>query len=77
MNARLSIESAPAPAPLASAIYEGVVRHRRMGPHPHSFDYKMAQVYLDLDEINTIDLPTARARTAEALADQQLMTCLS
>lgn len=39
---------------LASAVYEGVVRHRRAGPHPHSFDYRMAQIYLDLDEVDTV-----------------------
>jgi len=38
----------------ASAIYEGVVRHRRLGPHPHAFDYRMAQLYLDLDEIDRV-----------------------
>lgn len=39
---------------LASAIYEGVVRHRRWGPHPHAFSYRMAQLYLDLDEVDRI-----------------------
>jgi DUF1365 family protein len=37
---------------LASAVYEGVVRHRRVVPHPHAFEYRMAQLYLDLDEID-------------------------
>ncbi len=37
--------------PLASAVYEGVVRHRRRGPHPHAFSYRVAQLYLDLDEL--------------------------
>lgn len=36
----------------ASAVYEGTVRHRRMIPHPHAFTYRMAQLYLDLDEID-------------------------
>lgn len=40
--------------PLASAVYEGVVRHRRMAPHPHAFEYRMAQLYLDLDEIDQV-----------------------
>ena len=31
-------------APLASAVYEGVVRHRRHAPHPHAFRYRMAQL---------------------------------
>ncbi|MEO6171148.1 MAG: DUF1365 family protein, partial [Lysobacter sp.] len=38
-------------ASLASAVYEGVVHHRRHAPHPHAFRYRMAQLYLDLDEI--------------------------
>jgi uncharacterized protein len=37
--------------PLASAVYEGVVRHRRYAPQPHAFSYRMAQLYLDLDEL--------------------------
>ena len=41
-------------APLHSAIYEGVVRHRRSAPQPHAFRYRMAQLYLDLDEIDTV-----------------------
>lgn len=39
---------------LASAVYEGNVRHRRFAPHPHAFDYRMAQLYLDLDEIEQV-----------------------
>ncbi len=41
-------------APLASAVYEGVVRHRRHAPHPHAFRYRMAQLYLDLDEVDRL-----------------------
>ncbi|MEP6899713.1 MAG: DUF1365 domain-containing protein [Rhodanobacter sp.] len=44
--------------PVHSAIYEGVVRHNRLAPHPHAFEYRMAQVYLDLDEVE--DLFTKR-----------------
>ncbi|MGB8634953.1 MAG: DUF1365 domain-containing protein [Rhodanobacteraceae bacterium] len=40
--------------PLASAVYEGSVRHRRFQPHAHAFDYRMAQLYLDLDEVDTV-----------------------
>jgi hypothetical protein len=36
---------------LASAVYEGVVRHRRHAPHAHAFDYRIAQLYLDLAEL--------------------------
>lgn len=39
---------------LASAVYEGVVRHRRHVPCAHAFRYRMAQLYLDLDEIDTL-----------------------
>jgi DUF1365 family protein len=40
--------------PLVSAVYEGVVRHRRHAPHAHSFSYRMAQLYLDLDELDRV-----------------------
>jgi DUF1365 family protein len=39
-------------AGLNSAVYEGVVRHHRLGARPHAFAYRIAQVYLDLDEID-------------------------
>jgi DUF1365 family protein len=39
---------------LASAIYEGQVTHRRHAPRPHAFTYRMAQLYLDLDEIDAV-----------------------
>lgn len=39
---------------LASAIYEGTVRHHRHTPNAHAFRYRMAQLYLDLDEIDTV-----------------------
>ncbi len=37
-----------------SAVYEGTVRHRRHHPQPHEFDYRMAQLYLDLDEVDSL-----------------------
>jgi DUF1365 family protein len=37
-----------------SAVYEGVVRHRRNTPQPHSFNYRMAQLLLDLDELDSV-----------------------
>ena len=40
--------------PLASAVYEGTVTHRRHAPHSHAFSYRMAQLYLDLDEVDDI-----------------------
>jgi uncharacterized protein len=39
---------------LASALYEGVVRHRRYVPRAHAFGYRMAQLYLDLDELDAV-----------------------
>jgi DUF1365 family protein len=36
---------------LASAVYEGEVHHHRHLPHPHAFRYRIAQLYLDLDEL--------------------------
>ena len=41
-------------APLYSAVYEGLVRHRRGMPRPHAFSYRMAQLYLDLDEVEAV-----------------------
>ena len=38
----------------ASAIYEGTVRHRRHLPRAHAFSYRMAQLYLDLDELEAV-----------------------
>lgn len=38
----------------ASAVYEGVVTHHRHAPHEHAFSYRMAQLYLDLDEIDRV-----------------------
>jgi DUF1365 family protein len=40
--------------PFASALYEGVVRHRRHLPHAHVFSYRIAQLYLDLDELEQV-----------------------
>lgn len=39
---------------LSSAIYEGRVRHRRHAPRVHAFEYRMAQLYLDLDELDDV-----------------------
>ena len=38
----------------ASAIYEGRVRHRRFAPVDHAFRYRVAMLYLDLDEVDTV-----------------------
>ena len=41
-------------AMLHSAIYAGEVRHRRHAPQPHAFRYRIAQLFLDLDEIDAV-----------------------
>ena len=43
-----------AAAPLASAIYEGWVRHRRHAPHAHAFRYRLYLMYLDLGELERV-----------------------
>jgi DUF1365 family protein len=39
---------------ITSAIYEGRVRHRRHAPRAHAFAYRMAQLYLDLGEVDAL-----------------------
>jgi uncharacterized protein len=39
---------------MASAVYEGWVRHRRHTPHAHAFRYRIAQLYLDLAELDRV-----------------------
>ncbi len=34
-----------------SAIYTGMIRHRRMQPAAHAFDYRVCMLYLDLAEL--------------------------
>lgn len=41
-------------AALNSAVYEGVVRHHRHLPRPHAFSYRVAQLYLDLEEVDRV-----------------------
>lgn len=36
---------------MRSALYHGSVRHRRAGPVPHAFRYRLFMVYLDLAEL--------------------------
>ena len=37
-----------------SAIYTGRIRHRRFTPVDHAFDYRVAMLYLDLDEVEEV-----------------------
>ncbi len=41
-------------APLASAIYEGWVTHRRFAPVAHAFRYRVFMMYLDLGELDRV-----------------------
>lgn len=34
-----------------SRLYEGVLRHRRFAPRPHSFEYRVAMPFIRLDEV--------------------------
>ena len=40
--------------PLQSGIYRGYVTHKRFTPVAHQFDYKMAMLALDLDELDSV-----------------------
>jgi DUF1365 family protein len=40
--------------PLASALYTGWVRHRRVRPHPHAFRYRICYLLLDLAELERV-----------------------
>jgi DUF1365 family protein len=37
-----------------SAVYEGIIHHRRHAPHAHRFQYRVAQLFLDLDELDEL-----------------------
>lgn len=39
---------------MESAIYEGWVRHQRRGPIPHAFRFRLAMLYVDLDELDVV-----------------------
>lgn len=41
-------------SPSASALYRGTVVHRRFTPVEHAFRYTVFQLYLDLDELDTV-----------------------
>ncbi len=42
------------PSGLQSAIFEGTVRHRRLGARPHEFTYNVFMMYLDLAELDRV-----------------------
>lgn len=69
-----SASPAPAvPASRASAIYEGVVTHRRRTPVEHAFRFRLFMLYLDLGELPQVldGVPPllARFRRADYLGD--------
>jgi DUF1365 family protein len=39
---------------LASCLYQGTIRHRRLAPTPHDFDYPIFFTYLDLSELDRV-----------------------
>ncbi len=39
---------------LKSALYYGAVRHQRLRPKPHAFEYTLGLFYLDLDELELV-----------------------
>ncbi|MCB5162549.1 DUF1365 domain-containing protein [Marinomonas algarum] len=41
-------------APKHSAIYQGMVRHRRFSPRTHDFRYNVFMMYFDLDELESV-----------------------
>lgn len=49
-----TLEQSPQQTLLRSSVYEGVVRHRRRENREHAFSYRIAQLLLDLDEIDTV-----------------------
>jgi DUF1365 family protein len=48
---RMRLAAEAVDTPLASAIYEGSVRHRRFGSREHEFRYRLALAYIALDEL--------------------------
>ncbi|MEO8809533.1 MAG: DUF1365 family protein, partial [Rhodanobacter sp.] len=50
----MTVKPASTQLQLSSAVYEGVVHHRRHAPHAHEFAYRMTQLYLDLDEVEQV-----------------------
>ncbi len=50
--ASASADARTASGTLHSAVYEGCVRHTRHRPRRHAFQYRIAQLYLDLDELD-------------------------
>lgn len=53
-NVDVGGERDPRAEQTASAIYEGVVRHRRFEARTHEFAYTLALVYIDLAELPTL-----------------------
>ncbi|MFT4993391.1 MAG: DUF1365 family protein [Paraglaciecola sp.] len=40
---------------MQSAVYQGLVLHKRYHPKPHKFNYRIFLLWLDLDELDEID----------------------
>jgi len=53
-----------------SRIYQGFVRHRRLTPRAHAFQYRVALLYLCLDELpHILDAPRLWSASGPALAE--------
>ena len=52
---------------MRSRIYQGVLRHRRVTPRQHAFKYRVAMLYLCLDELPDV-LENARFWSASGPA---------
>ncbi len=67
---------------MRSAIYTGRLRHRRFGPVPHAFEYRMTLLWLDLAELDDVFRgrwlwstrrpALARFRRADYLGDERV-----
>ena len=54
MSSKVASKNTNGPRELASAIYEGNIRHQRLAPKSHQFNYRVFMMYLDLDEIDEV-----------------------
>jgi len=57
-----------------SAIYEGVVSHRRRAPVEHAFRFRLFMLYLDLDELPRVLAARERVVAAVRAAGYRYVT---
>jgi len=51
-----------------SCLYEGVLRHRRLLPREHHFNYRVFMAWLDLDELDALPMSGIRRNRFAAAA---------